>query len=238
MPKRIAAIQSSYIPWKGYFDAINFVDEFILLDEVQFTRRDWRNRNRIKTPTGTRWLTIPVQVKGRYHQRIDETLIAEPDWGRKHWETLRQSYRRAPHFDAVGERIAPLYLESHHERLSDVNRAFIETIMESLGIPTPIRWSTEYDTTGERGERILELCRAAGADEYVSGPAARDYLDEATFADAGVSVRWMDYSDYPEYDQPAPPFEHGVTILDLLFATGPDAPSYMKTFGDGDGRFA
>ena len=94
-------------------------------------------------------------------------------------------------------------------------------------------WITTKD-----GERILELCLAAGADEYVSGPAARDYLDEALFADAGVRVRWMDYSDYPEYEQPAPPFEHGVTILDLLFATGSDAPSYMKTFGNGDGRFA
>jgi hypothetical protein len=235
--KRVAAIQSNYVPWKGYFDAINVVDEFILLDEVQFTRRDWRNRNKIKTDAGTRWLTIPVQVKGKYHQRIDETLIAEPDWGSRHWDTLRQAYGRTAHFDALQERIAPLYLEASHERLSDVNRDFIEVIAAWLGITTQISWSTDYETTGERGDRILDLCRAAGADEYVSGPAARAYLDEAAFAEAGVRVLWMDYSGYPEYEQPAPPFEHGVTILDLLCATGDDAPAYMKTFGSDHGPF-
>jgi hypothetical protein len=237
MGKRVATIQSNYVPWKGYFDAINVVDEFILLDEVQFTRRDWRNRNRIKTASGTRWLTIPVLVMGRYHQRIDETLVADPEWGRKHWDTIRQAYARAPHFDAVSERLAPLYADHRTERLSDVNRAFIEAIAGWLGITTRIAWSTDYDTVGSRGDRILDLCRAAGADEYVSGPAAKAYLDEGAFADAGVRVLWMDYSGYPEYEQPAPPFEHGVTILDLLFATGDSAPEYMKTFGSGHGAF-
>ena len=225
------------MPWKGYFDAINAVDEFILLDEVQYTRRDWRNRNRIKAPDGLRWLTIPVEVKGRYHQRIDETMIADPEWGPKHWATLRQAYRRSPHFAAVEQRIAPLYLERRFERLSDANRAFIEVIAGWLGISTAIRWSTEYETGGVRDERILELCRAAGASEYVSGPAAKAYLDEAQFAAAGVRVLWMDYSGYPEYPQPVPPFEHGVTILDLLFATGDDAPAFMKTFDADHGPF-
>jgi hypothetical protein len=225
------------VPWKGYFDAINAVDEFILLDEVQYTRRDWRNRNRIKGPDGLRWLTIPVEVKGRYHQRIDETMIAEPDWGRSHWDVLRQAYRDAPHFRAVEERIAPLYLDRRFERLSDANRAFLGAVADWLGISTRISWSTDYETTGTRGDRILELCRAAGASEYVSGPAAKAYLDEATFAAAGIRVLWMDYSGYPEYPQPSPPFEHGVTILDLLFATGDHAPAYMKTFDADHGPF-
>jgi len=225
------------VPWKGYFDAINAVDEFILLDEVQYTRRDWRNRNRIKAAGGLRWLTIPVEVKGKYHQRIDETMIADPDWGARHWDILRQAYRKAPHFEDVERRIAPLYLEQRFERLSDANRAFLEAVGEWLGISTRISWSTDYETSGTRGDRILELCRAAGADEYVSGPAAKAYLEEETFSAAGIRVRWMDYSGYPEYPQPAPPFEHGVTILDLLFATGDGAPAYMKTFDADHGPF-
>jgi len=105
MGKRIAAIQSSYIPWKGYFDAINVVDEFILLDEVQFTKRDWRNRNKIKTSQGIQWLTIPVAVKGRYLQRIDETRIADSGWAQRHWSTLTHTYRRAAAFDDVAPRL-------------------------------------------------------------------------------------------------------------------------------------
>ena len=164
-------------------------------------------------------------------------MIADRDWGPSHWDVLRQAYRRAPHFDEVEQRIAPLYLDRRFERLSDANRAFIEAVAKWLGIRTRISWSTDYETRGSRGERILELCRAAGAGEYVSGPAAKTYLDEAMFEAAGIRVLWMDYSGYPEYAQPAPPFEHGVTILDLLFATGDEAPAYMKTFDAGHGPF-
>ena len=107
--KRLAIIQSSYIPWKGYFDAIATVDEFILLDDAQYTKRDWRNRNRIKPPAGPQWLTIPDQVKGRFEQRIDETLVADPSWAEKHWSTLVNVYRRASGFDEVAAWLGPLY---------------------------------------------------------------------------------------------------------------------------------
>lgn len=237
MGKRIAAIQSNYIPWKGYFDAINVVDEFVLLDEVQYTKRDWRNRNRIRTAQGSRWLTIPVEVKGRFHQRIDETLIADPTWAERHWSTLVHAYRRAPHFTTIAERVAPAYAACSSERLSEVNRALLEAICPLLGIETAITRSTDYDTSGSRGDRILELCLAAGADEYVSGPAARSYMDEQAFERQGIRVRWMNYDGYPAYQQLAEPFEHGVSILDLLFHTGPDATSYMKTFAGSDGGF-
>jgi hypothetical protein len=229
---RVAIIQSNYIPWKGYFDAMASVDEFILLDEVQYTKRDWRNRNKIKPATGLQWLSVPVQVKGRFHQRIDETLIADPAWGARHWATLRGAYRRAPHFDAVAEWLEPLYA-ARYERLSDVNRALLEGIRDALGITTPLRWSTDYDAEGERGDRILSICKAAGADEYVSGPAARVYLDEPQFAAAGIRVRWLDYGGYPEYDQFGDDFEHGVSALDLLFHAGPDAAGHLKTFSHG-----
>jgi hypothetical protein len=237
MGKRVAAIQSNYIPWKGYFDALNAVDEFILLDEVQYTKRDWRNRNRIKSRRGSSWLTVPVQVKGRYHQRIDETLIADPDWAQRHWSTITHTYRPAPCFAEIAERLEPVYLGRAYERLSDLNRALLEAVSELLGIETVLSWSTDYETSGTRGERIMELCLAAGASEYVSGPAARSYMDEQEFRRNGIEVRWCDYGGYPAYPQLSEPFEHNVSILDLLFHTGADAPAYMKTFGDSDGGF-
>jgi hypothetical protein len=229
--KRVAIVQSNYIPWKGYFDLINLVDEFILYDDRQFTRRDWRNRNVIKTPQGLHWLTIPVRVKGRYEQRIDETMISEPDWSDKHWKTITHAYASAPHFKLHKELFAAIYSSSGEERLSDVNRRFLETICGVLGIGTRLSWSTDHPTTGDRTERLVNLCRLAGATEYLSGPAARVYIDAEQFQSAGIELTYMDYSGYPEYPQMHGAFEHGVSILDLLFNVGPDAPRYMKSFG-------
>ena len=228
--KRVAIIQSSYIPWKGYFDIINQVDEFILYDDRQYTRRDWRNRNLIKTAHGLHWLTIPVQVKGRYTQRIDETLIGEPGWAERHWKTIEQAYSAAPHFRTYRDAIGELYLKCSAHRLSDVNRRFLEAISGWLGIRTPFSWSTDYEASGDRTARLVSLCQSAGAGEYLSGPAARSYIDSALFQEAGLRLTYMDYSGYPEYPQLHGPFEHGVTILDLLFNAGADAPRYMKSF--------
>jgi hypothetical protein len=229
MVKRVAAIQSNYVPWKGYFDIINSVDEFILLDEVQYTRRDWRNRNRIKLTDDPQWLTIPVQVKGRYTQRIDETRIADPEWAQRHWRTLAEGYRRAAGYPDARALLEPLYARPY-ERLSDVNRTFIEAIAGFLGIETRFSWSTDYATTGTRGERILELCLAAGASTYLSGPAAQAYMDEDAFAAHGIAVEWADYGGYPEYPQFGGEFDHHVSIVDLLFQVGRDAPAYMRSF--------
>jgi hypothetical protein len=225
--KRIAAVQSSYIPWKGYFDLIRRVDEFVLLDDVQFTRRDWRNRNRIKTPQGLAWLTIPVETKGRFRQTIAETRVSDPSWPERHWTTLRHAYGRAPYFEEYAPKIEALYSEADDPRLSAVNHRFLRGICAVLGIDTPITWSMDYATTGTSTERLVSLCVDAGADTYLSGPSARAYLDESLFREEGVSVAWMEYEGYDEYDQLYPPFEHGVTILDLLFHTGPEAIDHM-----------
>jgi hypothetical protein len=227
--KRVAIVQSCYIPWKGYLDLINLVDEFILYDDRQYTRRDWRNRNRIKTPQGTQWLTIPVEVKGRYHQRIDETRISDPEWSERHWKTLVHNYASAPHFEDFSNRLERLYREAGDLRLSEVNRAFLEELCAILGIRTRLSWSTDYQATGERTDRLLSLCKAAGATTYLSGPSARDYIDPTSFEEAGIELEYMEYSGYPEYRQLYPPFEHAVTVLDLLFNTGADAPRYMKS---------
>jgi hypothetical protein len=233
-PKTVAIVQSCYIPWKGYFDLINFADEFIFFDDRQYTRRDWRNRNRIKTSAGTRWLTIPVQVKGRYLQRIDETLVDGNGWRKKHWETIRHQYLTAFYFGQFAGEVEELYLGDPDEvRLSTINRRFIEGICELLGIKTKLSWSTDYQPLGERSQRLVSLCLQAGATSYLSGPSARSYLEEDLFQAEGIDVSYMSYDGYPEYEQPYPPFEHTVSILDLLFCTGPGAPSYMKSFPHG-----
>ncbi len=229
MPKRVAILQSNYIPWKGYFDIIRSVDEFIILDDVQYTRRDWRNRNQIKTASGLKWLTIPVQVKGKYTQAISETHVTGDDWARSHWNQLAQSYRKAPAFKTTCEDIESAYAEAARlDRLSEINLLFLRRICGMLGIATSIVDSAVYATEGAKSDRILSLCRSAGTSVYLSGPAAKDYLEVEAFEAEGIAVEWMNYEGYPEYDQLYPPFVHGVSILDLIFHTGKNAPQYLK----------
>ena len=228
--KRVAIVQSNYIPWKGYFDLINSVDEFILFDDVQYTVRDWRNRNKIKTSRGVIWLSIPVEVKGRFHQRIREARVSDGNWQATHWKSLAQAYSKAPYFARYREHLEALYQGSFSPYLSEINYTFLSTLCLLLGIHTPLTWSWDYDLVPGKTERLVSLCQQAGATEYVSGPAAKSYLDETLFAEAEIGVRWMDYSDYPEYHQLFPPFEHAVSVLDLLFNEGPYAWRYMKSF--------
>ena len=226
--KKVAIVQSNYIPWKGYFDMIAAVDEFILYDDMQYTRRDWRNRNQIKTPQGGQWLTVPVLVKGKYHQKIRETEIDGTDWAAAHWKTLAQNYRRAPHFAEIASWLEPLYLVKSFEHISQLNRSFIEAICVYLGIKTTITNSWDYTLLDGKTERLADLCMQAGGTEYLSGPAAKDYVDEQVFVDLGINLTWFDYVGYPEYPQLWGEFVHGVTILDLLFNCGKDASRYMR----------
>lgn len=227
--KKIAAVQSNYIPWKGYFDMIAAVDEFILYDQVQYTRRDWRNRNQIKTPQGVQWLTVPVKVKGKYSQTIRETEIDGAAWAEAHWKTLVQNYRKAPHFDEVAAVFEPLYRQRQYTHLSVLNRELIEAVCGYLGITTKISNSWDYpQIVAGKTEKLVDLCVQSGSVEYISGPAAKDYFEESILAKQGIKLTWFDYAGYPEYPQLWGDFTHGVTILDLLFNCGKDAPRYMK----------
>jgi hypothetical protein len=229
--KKVAIVQSNYIPWKGYFDLINIVDEFILYDEMQYTRRDWRNRNLIKTPTGLKWLTIPVAVKGNFFQKIKDTTVSDPRWARKHWETIVHNYSKAKHFSQYRDVFAELYSSCAQEKfLSQINYLFLSAICKILGVDTKISWSEDYVSRDGKTERLVSLCKQAGATTYISGPAARDYLDEALFAKESIALQYIDYSSYPEYRQLSPPFEHRVSIIDLIFNEGPEATNYMKSF--------
>ena len=231
--RTVAVVQSNYIPWKGYFDLIQMVDEFILFDDVQYTRRDWRNRNRIKTPSGTEWLSIPVNSKGNYLAPIKDITVSDDGWGRRHWSALLANYGRAPHFRTHGERFEELYMGLRERRLSAINLRFLTVVCETLGIRTRLSWSMDYNFDrfqADRSQRLVELCKKAGAMRYISGPTAKGYLDEELFAREGIEIVYLDYSSYPEYPQAHPPFEHRVSILDLLFNTGPEAPRYMLSF--------
>ena len=226
--KKIAISQSNYIPWKGYFDMIASVDEFILYDDMQYTRRDWRNRNQIKTPNGVQWLSVPVQVKGKYHQKIKETEIDGADWQMSHWSSLIQNYRHAPHFDEIAEWLEPLYTKGAYIHLSQMNRRFIEAICHYLSIDTVITNSWDYELVDGKTERLSDLCRKAGGTEYISGPSAKDYIEESVFMDRGIKLTWFDYSVYPEYSQLYGEFTHEVSILDLLFNHGKESSKYMR----------
>jgi hypothetical protein len=229
--KRIAILQSNYIPWKGYFDIINSVDEFVIYDDAQYTKRDWRNRNLIKTRNGLLWLTIPVKTKGRFNQNIYETEISGTNWTDKHFESIIYNYGSALYFENYKEMFLKAYRDSKSFRyLSEVNRLFIELINSILGIKTILSDSSDYIFHGNSNEKIIEICNQAGAEEYMTGSAAREYLDSGLLESSGIKTIWADYSGYPEYEQLYPPFQHNVSIIDLIFNKGEYANSYMKSF--------
>jgi len=229
--KRIAILQSNYIPWKGVFDLINSVDEFILYEDVKYTKRDWRNRNKIKTKDGLRWLTIPIKNTHGY-QAIKDTLVFNHTWCEEHWRTLHHSYARAPYFNLYADEIKALYENcAREDHLSNINYNFYKLINKFLDIITPITWSMDYHpTTTGKNQRGIELCHKAGATHYLSGPAAKDYIEIELWQKNNLTLEYFSYDGYPEYPQLYSPFEHNVSILDLLFHTGPKARQYLLSF--------
>ena len=215
MGKRIAILQSNYIPWKGYFDMISKVDEFVIYDSVQYTKNDWRNRNLIKVPGGTQWITIPVYHK--LDQKIKDTVVADENWNFKHWNTLVQFYGKAKYFNYYRPFFGDLYRSIDTLYLSEINRIFIEAICKLLDIDTKIIDSSLFELYGDKTKRIVDICKKLGADTYISGAAAKDYMEMNSME--GINVEWMEY-DYPEYNQLWPPFKSGVTALDMIFNEG------------------
>lgn len=233
MARCIVVTQSNYIPWRGWFDMLRQSDGLVLLDSVQFTRRDWRNRNRIKTAQGLAWLTVPVEVKGKYHQAVDETRITAPGWAEEHLRSIALAYARAPHFAAVFPWLeAELRAVAAEPLLSRMNEALIRAFCARLGLALPITrdadWLPRAALPGlDPSERLAALTAAAGGTRYLSGPAAAAYLDPEPFAQRGIEVAWMDYSGYPEYPQLWGEFEPAVSVVDLLLNLGDDARNYL-----------
>lgn len=229
--KKIAILQSNYIPWKGYFDMINMVDDFVIYDEVQFTKNDWRNRNIIKTFSGTQWLTIPVKITGHFGQKINETEIVSERWVDKHLKTLQYNYKRAQCFEEMFPKVEKLYDQCRGEKLlSNINYVFLKGICDILGIKTNLIWASDLEYGEGKVERLIRICQLLEGGEYISGKAAKSYIDETMFEDAGIQLTWMDYSGYPSYQQLHGEFVHEVSILDMLFHLGDAATDYMKSF--------
>lgn len=207
---------------------ISAADIFLIYDDMQYTRRDWRNRNLIKTSQGLAWLTVPVRVKGRYQQKIYETEIQGNSWAALHWRSIEFNYAASPFFPDVARWLRPLYLEREYNLLTDLNRTFITAICDYLGIRTKILDSRDFALIDGKSERLADLCVKMGCDSYLSGPAAKDYIVPAAFSDRGIDLQWFDYSGYPPYKQRWGAFEPGVSILDLLLNCGKSAPQYMR----------
>lgn len=227
--KKIAILQSNYIPWKGYFDLINMVDEFILYDDMQYTKNDWRNRNKIKTSQGIKWLSIPIRQE-KLSQKISQTKINDKRWNIKHYKTISQNYIKAKYFNKYKEVFEELYLTCNEEYLSKINYRFITAINEILGVNTKIRFSDEFVLKGDKTQKLLNICKECNANVYVSGPSAKSYFDEELALKENIAVEWINYDNYPTYNQLYPPFFHEVSILDLIFNEGEEAKKYMKSF--------
>lgn len=227
----VAILQSNYIPWKGYFDIIHDADVFIFYDDLQFTKNDWRNRNKIKTAQGSKWLSIPVGTNA--NRLICEVEMEDARWQRSHWDSLKQQYARSAYYKLYQALLEDVYLGRQWTNLSQLNQHLIRAISSDiLKITTKFRDSREFELSGHKLDRLLDLVIQSQATCYVSGPAAKDYIDPARFDELGIELVWKDYSNYPEYSQFCPPFEHGVSILDLLFHTGPEAPWYIWGWRD------
>jgi len=222
---KVAICQSNYIPWRGYFDLIASADVFVIYDEVQYTKNDWRNRNLIKTANGLSWLTVPVRRESMY-QKINETLTMQTDWEKKHMKALTLNYSKSPFFQKYKDEIFEIY--ENFTSLSNLNVNMIKRICEILLIDTKIIDSADLCLTGDRNSKLIDACIKLNANTYISGPSASCYLDTALFKSNNINVNWMDYSGYLEYPQRFGSFIGNVSILDLIFNVGPNSKNYLK----------
>jgi len=223
---KVAVLQSNYIPWRGYFDIIHDVELFIFHDDLQYTKNDWRNRNKIVTEGGTKWLSIPVGTDE--HRLILDVKMKDPSWQKKHFDMLKASYRKAPFFEKFEPFLEHVYLGKKWEYLYELDRYLIETVSrEYLGIATKFADSRDFDFRGVKHEKLLTMLQSAGATTYVSGPAAKDYIRAEDYEKAGIELIWKDYSGYPDYPQQFGAGDYAVSILDLILNTGDEAPYYI-----------
>lgn len=222
---KVGILQSNYIPWKGYFDIISKVDLFIFHDDLQFTKGDWRNRNKIKAINGLKWLTIPCGTSEK--RLICEVLLTDHSWQKKHWSVIESNYRKAPFFDKYKDFFKDYYLGHKWTNLSDLNQALIIGISRDiLKLDTRFKDSRKYNLKTAKGERVMELLNKSNADFYLSGPAAKDYLDTSKFKNSNIGLEYIIY-DYPEYPQLHGEFNHFISILDVLFNCGAESPKYI-----------
>lgn len=233
--KTVVILQPNYIPWWGYFDLMNRADIFVLYDDVQYTKNDWRNRNKIKTPTGWQWLIIPVSYE--FGELIDNVKVLDNGWQKKHLKTLEMNYKKAPHFKEIYKiaKEALVWADDAMEyELNPYLWASIEDIAIYLDFKTDIKRSSIWfkDIGGNPTERLVGICKELEATEYLSGQAAKDYLEVEKFGN--IKVTWHEYHP-PVYKQLWGNFIPGLSIIDMLFNEGKDARRFFERGGSSVG---
>ena len=228
----VAIHQPLYFPWLGYLDRMAKSDLFVVLDHVQFERRNYQNRASILLEGEPRWLTVPVvqvsQKERILEKQVDNSAEGSRQWGPNHFKTLKYAYRKAPHFERYAPRLQQI-LEARWDRLVDLDLATMEFLREALEIRTPMRLSSEIQPQGARSELLLDICRSLGPGTTFLGGmgGSRHYLDKDAFAAAGVGVQWQEFK-HPVYAQcGGGAFQPGQTALDFLFNLGPFAAEYF-----------
>lgn len=224
---KVGIIQSNYIPWRGYFDFIASVDLFIFHDDLQYTKGDWRNRNLIKTANGLKWVTVPVKHHSSSQLIIDTAIDYSQPWQRSHLNRFYGSYSAAPY---VKDAISILENSFLHNdvTISQLNRRIISDICCYLGIETKLAVSSDYDLSGSKTDRLIALLNKVNAQRYLSGPAAKAYLQEDAFNKAGIGLSYKTY-DYDDYPQLFGEFESAVTALDLIANCGPQSVRFIRS---------
>jgi hypothetical protein len=204
---------------------------FVFYDDVQYDRHGWRNRNRVKTPQGSQWITIPIKSVGARWTEVPICAVEiswDRAWNKIHWETLRHNYSKAPFF-SVYEPMLKEWYAMRNEKLADFTIQTTIALAHQLGIrDTAFVRSSDLHCSGTKTDRLLSILQRVGASHYISGPAAQEYLETDKLEAAGISVEWMVY-DYPEYPQLYPPYDPHVSIIDLLLMTGPQAGDYITS---------
>lgn len=219
---RISIIQPGYLPWLGFFELMYNCDLFVIFDDVQYTKKDWRSRNRIRSKNGWLWLTVPVLTKGKRFQLISEARINySTNWQLKHLRTLEINYHKAKYFKEYFCSFKEI-LSRKHDYLINLDLEIIYWFSQGLGIDRPVLKSSTLKTSGKREERIIEICKKLGARELYDSKAASFFLNAEDFKNEGINVIFQDYS-HPVYTQVYKPFVPYMSTIDLLFSHGADS---------------
>lgn len=217
-------LQPNYIPWKGVFDLISRVDVFVFYDDVQYTVKDWRSRNKIKTKDGELWLSVPVKTKGLRDQLICDAEISEPNqWRKKHYKSIKSNYQGAKYFKDYEYLLEDIYLGEPWKKIADLDIFATKLIAKALDID--VEWHNASDLAqdgGKDGEKVIKICKKLGCDYFINGPTAKGFMNDDLFKENDIVLDYIEY-DYPEYKQLHEPFCHHVSVLDVIFNCGPEA---------------
>lgn len=227
---RLVVLQPSYLPWLGYLDQYHWADDFVLYDDVQYDKHGWRNRNRIKTGQGVQWLTVPVLTKGLDKPLIHEIEVNQQQkWQKKHLTSITQAYAKSPYYDWLYPTLEQT-LSQDWQKLIDLNLELLRGLCQLLELPWKVHLSSQLEVAGTKTQRLVTICQKFGATDYLTGDAARDYLDESLFEAAGIRVHWHSY-EHPVYEQRFDGFEPYLSIVDLMFNVGPESLKVLARSG-------